>query len=121
MGKIHERAQRDLAFIVSDNDKFGDTIQLISPLGDVQTVSATVYYSQSEETADGFRIIKNNPLVIIELAELSAIPSHGERWIVRIPISKQSSTLSSFCITSEPIIDNTFGIITIKLNKVEQS
>lgn len=121
MGKIHERAQRDLSFIVSDNDKFGDTIELISPLGAKQYVSATVYYSQSEETNEGFRVVKNNPLVIIEIAKLSVVPSHGERWIIRIPVSKTDSALSSFCISSEPIIDSTFGIITLKLNKVEQS
>lgn len=121
MGNIHKRAHRDLAFMLSDVKKFGDKIELISPLGVTQEIIGSVVYSQAEDTVDGLRFVKNNPIVTIEIAELVDVPQSGERWIVRIPISKINDTKTSFTMSSKPILDMTFGIITLKLNKVEQS
>ena len=49
---------------------------------------------------------------------MDPIPQPGERWIVKIPETQGSETLSIFDMSSKPIIDKTFGIITLKLNKV---
>lgn len=121
MGNIHKRAQRDLD-IIWGTSRFGDLATFISPSGNIQeNVSCNITYSQTETDENGFRIVVYKPKIEVKISLLNEVPSAGEKWIIRIPKDKNSTTLYDFSLIKRPIRDETFGIITLLIGEAEQS
>ena len=128
---IRADIEADLAETLESPDDFGMPVELISPDGEVQTMSANdptlglygqVLYDTIQQDENGNEYIDHQPVVSLRITSLDRVPAPGEKWNIKIPISPvEGADMVSHTGERAPEDGRTIGFIRMILRKVEQS
>lgn len=122
MINLRARIEKDLGKTLEGD--FGMSIEFISPnTGNIQALRGQViYFTLETDPTSGVQIRVENPNVTVRRSSLDEIPSPGEMWAIRIPVSPVENADTEIYMSEIGHMDgNSFGMITYFLTKVAQS
>jgi len=118
MTNLRVQLEEHLATSLEDVELFGLPVQVIGPDGVVEDYFGQVNYRSQDDEG----IMVNVPSVVLRLSSLSYVPTYGDKCVVRIPATPDpDADLVSYAVNSPPKRNDSLGIITIRLTKLEQA
>jgi hypothetical protein len=132
LSNLRQKIESDLAVSLESLDQFGLPVILISPAGDIideslhgGVLAGEIRYETGKVNPDtGEEMYVNNPIVTLRRTSLSRVPVHGEKWLVRIPISPvQGAPIEDFIIDATHAMagGGSAGFIKLYLRRAVQS
>lgn len=118
---LRELAEADLAFTLEGD--FGLPVLLIGPDGATQSVSAQIVYDTIvEDPSSGAQQIVHKPVVTVRRSSLTTVPSPGEVWSVRLPLTPdEDAAKATYLIERASEDGGSIGFVRLYCMKAEQS